>query len=193
MTTPEIFDDIWTRGHYREGSTCQRLLPFLRKYIPEGSTVNDYGSGTGRAEKGLLEFCSRVNMVDFADVALEDEARAMIGDRLTYTVCPLETLPADFPVTDWGICINVLMLVDPAKLDKIISEMQRTCSNLIVELYDAPDNRLGENRTLIMEGPVWWMAKLAEFWPHVNFIQSPEHKRRYIFICRYNKPFETFE
>jgi len=75
--------DIWTRGHYREGSTCLRLLPFLRRYIPEGSEVNDYGSGTGRAEPGLLEFCDRVNMVDFADAALEDEARALIGDRLT--------------------------------------------------------------------------------------------------------------
>ncbi len=189
MTTPEIFNDIWTRGHYREGSTCLRLLPFLREVIPAGSEVNDYGSGTGRAEKGLLEFCSRVNMVDFADAALEDEARALIGDRLTYTVAPLECLPANFPVADWGICINVLMVVDPGKLDAIIAEMRRTCKNLIVELYDVPDVRLGENRTLIMEGPAWWTAKLAEFWSHVRYVPSPEHKRRYIFICQH-QPFE---
>ncbi len=186
--TPELYNEIWTRGDYRRGSTCLRLLPFLERTIPAGSEVNDYGSGTGRAEPGLLQFCSRVNMVDFAAAALEDEARALIGDRLTYTIAPLECLPADFPVADWGICINVLMLVDPAKLDAIIAEMRRTCRNLVVELYDLPDVRLGENRTTIMEGPAFWTARLAEFWPHVRFVQSPEHKHRYIFICQ-TKPF----
>ena len=70
--------EIWDKAHYREGSTCLRLLPFLRNHIPAGSVVNDYGSGTGRAEKGLLEFCSKVNMVDFAGNALEEEARSLI-------------------------------------------------------------------------------------------------------------------
>jgi hypothetical protein len=189
MTTPEIYNDIWTRGDYREGSTCLRLLPFLREWIPAGSEVNDYGSGTGRAEPGLLEFCRRVNMVDFAECALEDEARALIdGDRLTYAVAPLECLPANFPVADWGICINVLMVVDPARLDAILREMRRTCFSLIVELYDVPDVRLGANRTTIMEGPAWWTARLAGIWPHVRFIPSPEHPRRHIFICR-TEPF----
>ena len=76
MTTPAIFTDIWNKGQYRLGSTCQRLVPFLRGIIPAGSIVNDYGSGTGRAEKSLLGFCSKINMVDFSDAALEKEARA---------------------------------------------------------------------------------------------------------------------
>ncbi len=184
MTTPEIYNEIWEKGFYREGSTALRLLPFLRKHIPAGSIVNDYGSGTGRAERGLLEFCSRVNMVDFASVALEDEARALIGERLTFTLSPLESLPADFPVADWGICINVLMVVDPAKLDAILAGMRRTCMNLIVEVYDTADIRLGKDRTLIKEGPEWWVKKLGEHWPAVEFIQSPEHRHRYIFISK---------
>ena len=183
MTTPEIYNEIWEKGYYREGSTCLRLLPFLRERIPEGSVVNDYGSGTGRAEPGLLEFCSRMNMVDFASVALEDAPRALIGERLTYTVIPLEDLPEDFPLADWGICINVLMTVDPEKLNDILAGIRRTCENLIVEVYDVPDVRLGEDRTLIKEEPAWWVNKLSQYWPKVEFIQSPEHIRRYIFIC----------
>jgi hypothetical protein len=121
--TPELYNEIWTRGDYREGSTCLRLVPWLRTIIPADSTVNDYGSGTGRAEKGLLEFCGRINMVDWASVALEEEALKLIdGVRLTYTIAPLEELPADFPVADWGICINVLMTVDPEKLPAIMAE-----------------------------------------------------------------------
>lgn len=184
MSTPQEFNEIWQKGSYRNGSTAQRLAPFLKKYIPPGSVVNDYGSGTGRAERALLDFCGKVNMVDFASSALEDDARTLIGDRLTYTVCPLESLPADFPVADWGICINVLMVVEPEKLDAILAGMRRTCKNLIVEVYDWPDIRLGEDRTLIKGNASWWAELLSRYWPSVESVASPEHPRRYITICR---------
>lgn len=184
--SPQEFNDIWTNGHYREGSTCLRLLPFLRKHIPEGSVVNDYGSGTGRAEKGLLEFCSKVNMVDWASVALEAEARELIGPNLTYTVAPLEQLPLDFPVAEWGICINVLMTVAPEKLDAIMSEIRRTCNNLIIEVYDSPDIRLGKDLTLIKGKPEYWAREMRKHWPVVESHPSPEHPRRYITIGRSN-------
>lgn len=188
--TPELYDQIWTHGHYREGSTCLRLAPWLRTIIPAGSVVNDYGSGTGRAERLLLEHCSRVNMVDWSAVALEDEARMLIGDRLTYTIAPLEELPADFPVADWGICINVLMVVDPEKLDRIMAEMRRTCRNLVIEVYDTPDVRLGENRTLCAHDGAWWASKMREFWPVVESYpdMATGHKRRYITVGRSASP-----
>lgn len=180
----QIFNEVWQKGDYRLGSTALRLLPFLRKYIPPGSVVNDYGSGTGRAEPGLLEWCARVNMVDFAETALEAPTRALIGERLSYTVCPLESLPGAFPVADWGIAINVLMTVDPAKLDAIMKEMRRTCHNLIVEVYDMPDFRLGRDMTTIKEDAAWWHKEMARYWPMVESANSPEHKRRYITIGR---------
>jgi len=187
MTNSQLFNEIWTHGHYREGSTCLRLIPWLKQIIPPGSEVNDYGSGTGRAEKGLLEFCSKINMVDFADLALEDEARSLIGERLTYTISPLESLPADFPVADWGICINVLMLVDPLKLNAILEEMKRTCRQLVIEVYDVADIRLGQDRTLIKMNPEQWVETLGQHWPTVEFYPSPEHPHRYIFICHGEK------
>jgi hypothetical protein len=180
----QIFNEVWQHGSYRNGSTCLRLLPFLRKYIPAGSVVNDYGSGTGRAEPGLLEWCARVNMVDFAETALEAPTRALIGERLSYVVCPLESLPDGFPVADWGICINVLMTVDPSKLDAIMKEMRRTCRNLIVEVYDWSDVRLGRDMTTIKGDAAWWNAEIKKCWPDVESVKSPEHPRRYITIGR---------
>lgn len=188
MTTPEIYNEIWERAYYREGSTCLRLVPWLKTIIPEGAVVNDYGSGTGRAEVLLLDHCARIAMVDFASAALEEEARSLIdGKRLTYTVAPLEELPEDFPVAEWGICINVLMVVDPEKLDAIMAEMRRTCRNLIIEVYDTPDVRLGENRTLCAHDGAWWAAKMREFWPVVESypdMAPARHPRRYITIGR---------
>ena len=185
MDAKKIFDEVWgPNGHYREGSTCLRLIPFLRKYIPDGSIINDYGSGTGRADVELLKYGYTINMVDVSDVALEPEARSLIGDRLTYTVSPLEKLPKDFVVAAWGICINVLMTVDPYLLEKILSEMRRTCRNLIIEVYDTADYRCGMDMTLIKEGPEFWNACLKRHWPNVESVPSPEHPRRYITIGR---------
>lgn len=181
--TPELYNDIWDRGEYRYGSTAQRLVPFLKRHIPQGSSVNDYGSGTGRAELTFLDHCKIINMVDFADHALEEATKKLIGPKLTYTISPLESLPADFPYADWGMCINVLMVVDPEKLQSILKEMYRTCENLIIEVYDWPDMRLGKDRTQIKMEPPGWIEEISKVWPKVEYHESPEHKRRYIFIC----------
>lgn len=179
------FEEVWEKGDYRRGSTAQRLVPFLAARIPPGSLINDYGCGTGRAEVLLAARGYQVNMIDIAANALEPEAAALL-DRpgWTLTICPLDGLPGDFPVADWGICINVLMLVDPDRLDAILAEMRRTCRNLIVEVYDLDDIRLGRNWTRIKGDAAWWSASLGRFWPEVESVKSPEHARRYITICR---------
>ncbi len=179
-----IFDEVWEKGNYRLGSTADRLVPFLLQRIPPGSTINDYGSGTGRAGVKLARAGYRVNMVDISDVALEAEARSAIGDKLTYTVAPLWALPQDFPVADWGICINVLMTVDPERIDEIQREICRTCRNLIVEVYDWPDVRLGRDMTTIKGDSGWWAGEMSKYWPNVESVMSPENVRRYITICR---------
>jgi len=184
MTTPQDFNEIWEKGEYRRGSTAQRLIPFLCRYIPVGSTINDYGRGTGRAEIELLKAGYSINMVDFASVALEEETRTLIGKNLTYTVAPLEDLPADFPVADWGICINVLMTVDPEKLDKIMAEMRRTCHNLIIEVYERPDVRLGKDLTTVKGNATFWLTEMTKHWNNVEALRSPEHPGRYITIGR---------
>lgn len=188
---PEYFNEVWEKGEYRRGSTCQRLVPFLCEYIPKGSTINDYGSGTGRAEILLLDQGYSVNMVDFASVALEDATRALIGKRLTYTVSPLESLPDDFPKAEWGICINVLMTVDPAKLDQIMKEMRRTCRNLIIEVYDRADVRLGKDLTLVKGNAEFWAKEMSKHWPYVESVPSPEHYGRYITIGRENADYSV--
>ena len=183
MSSKEEFDTLWRLGDYRRGSTCQRLIPFLKEVIPV-CTLNDYGSGTGRAEIPLLEAGYNVNMVDFSDEALEEDARNLIGDRLTYTIAPLDALPSSFPHTVWGICINVLMLVEPRNLDKIMEEMRRTCDNLVIEVYDMIDRRLGKDRTTIKGTSNFWAKEMSKYWPEVEEMKSPEHPRRYIVVGR---------
>mgnify|MGYP000895101235 CR=1 FL=1 len=180
----EIFKNVWDAGNYRLGSTALRLVPFITNIIPNGTEINDYGAGTGRADVLLVDKGYKVNMVEFADNAIEKPARELIGKGLTLTIAPLWKLPDDFAITEWGICINVLMTVDPDRLDEIQKEMKRTCRNLIVEAYDWPDMRLGRDMTTIKLDADGWAKEMGKYWSIVEKHQSPENPRRYITICR---------
>lgn len=182
------FEKIWhpdDAAHYRMGSAGQRYAKQFLEYVPQGATINEYGSGTGRAvvEIKKLRPDTKINMVDIAENALEPEAKSLIGTDVTYQIADLSSLPADFPVADWGYSIGVLMLVAPESLDDIIAEMRRTCRNLFVEVYNLSDVRLGIELTTIKQDWPWWLEKLREYWPSVEFIQSKEHKQRFIFVC----------
>lgn len=182
------FEKIWhpdDAAHYRMGSAGQRYAKQFLEYVPQGATINEYGSGTGRAvvEIKKLRPDAKINMVDIAENALEPEAKSLIGTDVTYQIADLSSLPADFPVADWGYSIGVLMLVAPESLDDIIAEMRRTCRNLFVEVYNLSDVRLGIELTTIKQDWPWWLEKLREYWPSVEFIQSKEHKQRFIFVC----------
>lgn len=182
------FEKIWhldDAARYRMGSAGQRYAKQFLEYVPQGATINEYGSGTGRATVAIrtLRPDVYVNMVDIAVNALEKEAMALIGDHVTYQIADLACLPLDFPVADWGYSIGVLMLVAPESLDDIIGEMRRTCRNCFVEVYNLSDVRLGIELTTIQQEWTWWLDKLREHWPSVEFIQSKEHKQRFIYVC----------
>jgi len=183
----ERFERIWDpagEGNYRQGSCGARLAPLFVHYIKPGQTINDYGSGTGRAAVVIHKQGNyRINMVDIAPNALEEEAKSLLGDDLTFHLAPLWKLPEGFPHANWGYCADVLMTVPPEKLDNILNEIHRTCDNLFLEVYDWPDVRLGIDLTTIKEGPGWWESQLRKFWPRVERLESPEHNRRYMFVC----------
>jgi len=179
-----VFVDIWDRGNYRLGSPGLRIVPRFKEYIPEGCTINDYGSGTGRAAVALRRLGHPVNMVDIAPNALEDEAKNLLGPGFTFTLASLWDLPADFPWAPWGYCMEVLMTIPPAKLDLTLQNIRRTSDNVFVQVYNRIDRRVGHECNLIHEDRQWWQKKLGEYFDNVEEIPSQEIKQRYIYICR---------
>lgn len=188
MNWQERFKMIWEtkEATYRQGSAGQRYASMFLRYVPEGSAINEYGSGTGRAvvEIKRLRPDVKINMIDLADNALEDKAQSLIGDGVTFTLADLATLPESIPVADWGYCVGVLMLVDPEHLQAILKEIRRTCRNLFVEVYNWSDIRLSIELTTIKKDWPEWADMLREHWPSVEYVKSPEHPQRFVFICR---------
>ena len=188
---PLTFDDLWQQEFYRNEQVAQRLVPEIIKYIPSGSMINDYGAGLGKADLDLVLSGYAVNMVDISEKALSDEVKPFIGDRFTSTIAPLERLPDDFPVADWGICIGVLMLVNPESLQIILAEIKRTCRNLFIVVANAPYIKLGRDWTTIKGDRAFWAAQLKKHWPIVESLEDPEHIAREFLVCRGNHEAES--
>ena len=174
------FVEVWDKGEYRRGSTAQRLVQRLMGWIPESASINDYGCGTGRAEVEIhkLRPTQKITMIDITQTAVEDEAK--IYPFIEADLCDL----SEVPEADWGMCINVLMTVQADKLDLILFNIKNTCKNLIVEVYDWQDVRLGKELTTIIMTKEQWGAKLKEYWPVVEYEQDHGNARRFIYICK---------
>jgi hypothetical protein len=180
----ERFETIWEKGDYRAGSPGQRIIKRFLYYIKPGETINDYGSGTGRAAVELLKAGHKVNMIDLAQNALEKEATDLLGNGLTFTHASLWEIPKDFPRASWGFCAEVLMTLPPEKLDQVLKNIKATCSSLFLQVADWDDPRVGFKVNTIIKDADWWEVQLKKFWKSVEQIRSQETSKRYIFICR---------
>jgi SAM-dependent methyltransferase len=181
----ERFDLIWDKGSYRMGSPGQRIVPLFKEWAYPGASVNDYGSGTGRAAVELVKAGYKVNMVDISLTAIEPEAAALVAqNRATLTIASLWDLPKAFPVSDWGFCAEVLMTLPPDKLSGVLRNIHKTCKNLFCQVANWGDLRCGIRVNTILQDEDWWEEKLKEFWPEVKQIRSRESSLRYIFVCQ---------
>lgn len=185
----ERFEKVWDvngPGKYRMGSPGQRMIKYFIQHCRKGQTVNEYGSGTGRAVVELLRVRpgTEIHMVDIAANAMENECRELMKtENLSFSLAPLWKLPKQFPYADWGLCIEVLCFVPPEKLDDCIREIHRTCDRLFVQVYDWQDRRCGYDLTTVIMDGKGWLKKLQEHWRHVEQYPHPEISRRYLFVC----------
>lgn len=180
----ERFQTVWgPDGRYRLGSEGLRLVPFVMATIPP-QEINDFGSGTGRAAAELVKNGYRVNCVDIALNAMEPEAISKIGHGLTFTHAPLWNLPVYFPKNEWGICLDVLMTVPAGKLERILEEIRGSVNNLIVEVYNWQDRRLGYDLTDTIMDQEEWAKKLSNYWRDVEIKEHPQTNARFLYVCR---------
>jgi len=179
----KVFEEVWDRGRYRLGSEGLRLVPTVMGLIPR-QEINDYGSGTGRCAAELVRHGYKVNCIDIAANALEDDARAMIGKGITLHIGSLSELPPEIPAMEWGICLDVLMTIPMQMMDQVLKEIRRTARNLIVEVYGWQDTRLGYDLTATMLTRKEWVQILEGHWANVQILTHPHTDVRYLYICR---------
>lgn len=178
-----IFEEVWDRGRYRLGSEGLRLVPTIMEIIPP-QEINDYGSGTGRCAAELVRNGYKVNCIDIAENAMEEDAKSMIGRGITFYKGSLSDIPPEFPINEWGVCLDVLMTVPTDMIEDSLRGIRRTALNLIVEVYAWQDRRMGYDMTQTVLTQKLWGRLLQRYWGTVEERKHPHVSERYLYLCK---------
>lgn len=185
-----VFAEIWDHGKYRMGSPGLRLVPRFLEYVepaPASISINDYGSGTGRAAAELMRRGYCVHAVEIAPNAMEPEACELFANQRngsTFRLGDLVTGNFEIPYSEWGFCMEVLMCIPDEQVEDAVRNIRKSCKNLFVQVYDREDIRCGHVTNSTRWRAPGWLELLARYWPNVEQIPSHEIDLRYIFVCR---------
>ncbi|WP_345239866.1 class I SAM-dependent methyltransferase [Pontibacillus salipaludis] len=119
-----------SRSMWRDGSRAG-IIPFMKRYMPEGSKVADIGCGDGYGAYLLSEAGYNVTGVDISPKMIE-QAKQMSGERLMFTQGDLAKLPFAPDTYDGLMAINSLEWTEKPKealeeLGRILKPGGRLC------------------------------------------------------------------
>lgn len=160
LTEKEKYEEMWKHFEYREeapGETC--VDKFLEIAKPEaGSSVIDFGCGTGRASIKLHQAGLDVTMVDFAKNCRDYAAQA------------LKFVEADLSesidvTSEYGFCTDVMEHIPPDQVDKVITNIMRASGRVFFQISLLPDGLgalIGHTLHLSVHPHDWWKAKFEQ-------------------------------
>ena len=164
LAEKEKYQKAWDHDAYRVYSPGEKLVvPFMMIARPKvGSTIRDYGAGTGRASLFLHDLGYEVNMVDIADNCLDAEVSEKIGDRLH--LCDLSSRVL-LPPTDYGYCVDVVEHIPTQDVDTVLENIFTHSRKVFFQICLQDDHfgeELGEDLHLTVKPYTWWRDKLKE-------------------------------
>ncbi len=184
----QVFTEVWDSGRYNLGSPGLRLVPRFLEYVgPAPASINDYGSGTGRAAAELIKRGYRIHAVEIAPNAMEKEAAEFFEVKANGSTFRLGDIVAGdyiIPFSGWGYCMEVLMVIPDEQIELAVQNIRKSCLNLFAQVYDRDDVRLGHVVNTVRWPAAKWRELFARYWPEVEQIPSHEIAQRYIYVCK---------
>lgn len=174
------YEQMWSMDTYRKVSpgleNAQQAVELLG--MPRGSTIADFGCGTGRATKWFERSGYPAIGVDIASNCLEEE--------VPFVQCALWDLDGSPLKTDYGFCTDVLEHIPTERvrdtLKAIHDAVSVACYLNIDTIPDSFGVNIGKALHMTVIDHASWEALLKEFWPRVEPI--PAGDRQAVFICR---------
>jgi len=159
------YQKAWRLDDYRDVSPGEGfIIPFLQvSGAKKGSSLRDYGSGTGRAALFMRLAGMDVELVDIADNCLDEHVAMVLKDRLR--IHCLWDLPADMAVSDHGYCTDVMEHIPEDKVDEVLENIMRTCRGCFFNISFHEDHfgkRMDEVLHLTVKPFKWWRDKLRK-------------------------------
>jgi hypothetical protein len=128
-----------------------------------GSTITDWGSGSGQAGDALIEKGFDVRMVDIA-------ANAYRGQHGPVIEACLWDLPADMAPTDHGFCADVMEHLPPDRVPQVFEQIAaRTRVSCYFQIALFEDHWYGRNLHLSVFPPAWWKTRILDAFGAAEF------------------------
>ena len=164
------YESMWTHDAYREVAPGESTAPlFLEQARPaRGSTVIDFGAGTGRGALMLAFFGGvKVRMIDFAGNCLDPEVRQALTTQahaLDFTQHDL-TKPVPFSER-YGYCTDVMEHIPPEDVDQVLANILQAAQHVFFQIScedDVCGKLIGKPLHLSVHPFEWWLKKLQSF------------------------------
>jgi hypothetical protein len=145
------------------------LAGALKWMQPEsGSSITDWGSGSGKAADALVERGFRVRMVDIATNAYRGKHGPVIE------ACLWE-LPESLEATEYGYCTDVMEHIPPERVNAVLAGIakrtERACFFQIALYHDRFGAQVGAPLHLSVFPPDWWKERLGQHFACVDYVQ----------------------
>lgn len=167
ITELEKYTAMWEQPEYREVSPGENCIDhFVEIANPlTGSSVIDFGCGTGRAGLALSEYRLKVTLLDFAPNCLDNDAKSLPFVQADLT----EPIPI---TADYGYCTDVMEHIPPDKVDIVLHNILRATRRVFFQISLVPDNLgslIGQQLHLSVHTFGWWLAKFKQLGLTVSF------------------------
>lgn len=165
------YEATWKHDEYALRSPGLRHLKGALEWMKPamGSSITDWGSGSGQAADALVTRGFKVRMVDIA-------ANAYRGPHGPVIEACLWELPADMPATDYGFCADVMEHLPPDKVEQVFDQIAaRTRSACYFQIALFHDSCFTGNGPLHLSvfPPEWWQERILKSFKTAEFQLIP--------------------
>lgn len=131
-----------------------------------GDKLIDFGCGTGRAAKALVDKGVDVVGIDIADNAPDEEIVFVHG--CLWDIPPLRQLAG----ARWGLCVDVMEHIPPEKVEDVLAGIARNVTRGAYFCIDSvPDRQgiiIGQPLHMTVRVPAWWAEQLLKHFARVD-------------------------
>jgi len=177
----------WDVPAYRNNSPGEKLVDMFLDAVgkvEEGTTIIDFGCGTGRAGKKLYEAGFDCTMVDFAENCLDPEILELAKDnpRLRFVKHDL-TKKCDFEA-QFGFCTDMMEHIPTEDVDLVLTNILNSSKFVFFQICTAPDSfgghvDINDELHLTVEGYHAWLNRFVD--QSVVIIRSEDRPHSVVF------------
>lgn len=178
-TEQEKYEAMWRYDQYRAVAPGEGIAQlFLSQARPKpGSTVIDFGAGTGRGALMLAILGNvKVQMLDFAANCLDPEVKDALTTQAHVLSFTQHDLTKEVPISaEYGYCTDVMEHIPKCQVDQVLANILKSAQHVFFQIACEDDicgALIGQPLHLSVHPHDWWLKKFQQFDVAVHWSQD---------------------